>query len=46
MLLTYPIWNKVVQAQSIGVRVILPIALFVVDLREFESCSHKKVRYI
>lgn len=36
---SYPVRDKVVEAQSIGVCVILSVVHFVVDLRKLESCE-------
>jgi hypothetical protein len=40
---THPVRDEVVQAQSIGIAVVLPRELTVVDLRELESCNDKGI---
>lgn len=38
----YPVWYEMVETQAVGVRVILPCKLLVVDLRKLESCKNRK----
>lgn len=45
-MLSYPVWYKMVQTQSIGIGVVPSSVSFVVDLRKLESCKTKKVSKI
>lgn len=35
--LTYPVWYEMVETQAVGICVVLPCKLLVVDLRELKS---------
>lgn len=39
---TNPVRYEMVQAQTVGIRIVLPAKLLVVDLRELEGCRTNK----